>query len=110
MKLVRDQVPALLAADRQPCAYHLASPREYETLLRAKLLEEAHQAAAAVGQAALLDELGDVLQVLYALAAAAGYGPAQVEHARARKAVVRGGYARGVVWHGPQPETRDGAA
>jgi predicted house-cleaning noncanonical NTP pyrophosphatase (MazG superfamily) len=110
VKLIRDQVPALLAANGQPCAYHLATPTEYEALLRATLLEETHQAAQAPSRAALLDELGDVLQVLYALAALAGYGPAEVEHARARKARVHGGYARGIVWHGPQPETRDGAA
>jgi len=110
VKLIRDRVPALLAAAGQPCAYHLAGPAEYELRLRAKLLEEAHEAAEAAGPAALLDELGDVLQVCYALAALAGFGPAEVEHARARKAAVRGGFARRVVWHGPQPTSRDGAA
>ena len=110
MKLIRDQVPALMAANGQPCAYHLAGPAEYELRLRAKLLEEAAEAAEAAGRAALLDELGDVLQVLYALAALAGYGPAEVEHARARKTRVRGGFARRVAWHGPQPANPDGAA
>jgi predicted house-cleaning noncanonical NTP pyrophosphatase (MazG superfamily) len=107
VKLIRDRVPALMAANGQRCAHHLAGPAEYEARLRAKLLEEA---AAAAGPAGLLDELGDVLQVLYALAALAGYSPAEVERARTRKAAVRGGFARGVVWHGPQPTSWDGAA
>jgi predicted house-cleaning noncanonical NTP pyrophosphatase (MazG superfamily) len=110
VNLIRDQVPALMAANGQRCAYHIAGRAEYELRLRAKLLEEAHEAAEATSAAGLLDELGDVLQVLYALAALAGYAPAEVEHARARKAAVRGGFARGVVWHGPQPDARGGAA
>ena len=101
MKLIRDRIPAIMAAAGQPCAYHLAGPGERAVLLRAKLLEEAGEAATATTPAALLDELGDVLQVLYALADAAGYGPAEVEHARARKAATRGGFAAGAVWHGP---------
>jgi predicted house-cleaning noncanonical NTP pyrophosphatase (MazG superfamily) len=100
-KLVRDRVPQLMAAAGQPCAFHLADPGEYATRLRAKLQEEAAEAAAAASPAALLAELGDVLQVLYDLATQAGSTPAEVERARARKARVRGGFARGVVWHGP---------
>ena len=101
MKLVRDRVPAIMAATGQPCRFHLADPAERAALLRAKLVEEAREAAAATTPATLLDELGDVLQVLYALATQAGHSPAEVERARARKARVRGGFARGIVWHGP---------
>jgi len=103
VKLIRDQVPAVMAATGQRCAYHLAVPDEYAARLRAKLIEEAHEAATAATGAELLEELGDVLQVLYALAVQAGYSAAEVECARARKAVVRGGFARGVIWHGPEP-------
>ncbi len=110
MKLIRDDVPAIMTAAGQPCACHLAAPAEYEALLRAKLLEEAHEAAAAPSPAGLLAELGDVLQVLYDLAETAGYSPAEIEHARARKTRVRGGYAHGIVWHGPQLDAGDGAA
>jgi predicted house-cleaning noncanonical NTP pyrophosphatase (MazG superfamily) len=101
MKLVRDQVPAIMTAAGQPCAWHLADPAEYAMRLRAKLLEEAHEAAAAASPAELLEELGDVLQVLYTLAIQAGYHAAEIEAARARKTAVCGGFARGIVWHGP---------
>ena len=105
VKLIRDRVPAVMAARGQPCAWHLADPAEYATRLHAKLLEEAREAIAAQHPAELLEELGDVLQVLYALAAQAGYGPAEIECARARKAHLRGGFTRGVVWHGPHQPT-----
>jgi len=48
-----------------------------------------------------LEELGDVLQVLYALAVESGYGAAEVECARARKARTHGAYTHRIVWHQP---------
>jgi predicted house-cleaning noncanonical NTP pyrophosphatase (MazG superfamily) len=84
MKLVRDRIPELAGAG-QPVAFHRATEAEFGRLLRDKLLEEAAEAATAT-PAELLEELGDVLQVLYALAADAGYAAAEIECARARKA------------------------
>lgn len=101
MKLVRDHIPELAAANGQPASFHQANPVEFRRRLRAKLLEEAHEAAAATSPAGLLEELGDVLQVLYALASDAGYAAAEVECARARKARTHGSYTRRLVWHQP---------
>jgi predicted house-cleaning noncanonical NTP pyrophosphatase (MazG superfamily) len=106
MKLVRDRIPELAASNGQPAAFHQADPAEYGRLLRAKLLEEADEAATAA-PAELLEELGDVLQVLYALASQAGHSPAEIECARARKARTTGAYTRRVVWHDP-PAREDG--
>ncbi len=99
MKLVRDRIPELAGAG-QPDAFHQADPAEFGRLLRAKLLEEAREAATA-SPADLAEELGDVLQVLYALATEAGYGAAEVECARARKARTHGAYTYRIVWHQP---------
>jgi predicted house-cleaning noncanonical NTP pyrophosphatase (MazG superfamily) len=101
MKLVRDRIPELTTSNGQPGAFHEAEPDEFGRLLRDKLLEEAAEAAGAPGPAALLEELGDVLQVLYALASQAGLEPAAIECARARKARTRGAFTRRVVWHDP---------
>jgi predicted house-cleaning noncanonical NTP pyrophosphatase (MazG superfamily) len=100
MKLVRDRIPELAAGTGQPAAFHQADPDEFGLLLRAKLLEEAAEAATASPDG-LLEELGDVLQVLYALASQAGYRPAEIECARARKARTTGAFTRRVVWHDP---------
>ena len=100
MKLVRDRIPELAAGAGQPAAFHQADPAEYGRLLRAKLLEEAAEAASA-GPGELLAELGDVLQVLYALAQLAGLEPAAIECARARTARTTGAFTRRVVWHDP---------
>jgi predicted house-cleaning noncanonical NTP pyrophosphatase (MazG superfamily) len=101
MKLVRDRIPELAAANGQPAAFHRADDTEYGHRLRHKLLEEGQEVAAAATSAALLEELGDVLQVLYALAAHAGLEPAAIECARARKARTHGSYRRRLIWHPP---------
>jgi predicted house-cleaning noncanonical NTP pyrophosphatase (MazG superfamily) len=98
MKLVRDRIPELATSIGQPAAFSQATEAEYGRLLRAKLLEEAAEAATA-SRDGLLEELGDVLQVLYALAQLAGLEPAAIECARARKARTRGAFTRRVVWH-----------
>jgi predicted house-cleaning noncanonical NTP pyrophosphatase (MazG superfamily) len=104
VKLVRDRIPTLAASNGQPPSFHLADPTEYAAQLRAKLLEEAHQAATTPAE--LLEELGDVLQVLYALAHQAGYHAAEIECARARKTAVCGSFTRGIVWHDPPSRLR----
>jgi predicted house-cleaning noncanonical NTP pyrophosphatase (MazG superfamily) len=100
MKLVRDRIPELAASNGQQSTWHQADPDEYRWRLCDKLLEEAQEAASASGQAELLEELGDVLQVLYALASQADYSAAEIECARARKARTHGTYTRAVIWHG----------
>jgi predicted house-cleaning noncanonical NTP pyrophosphatase (MazG superfamily) len=101
VKLVRDRIPELAAANGQPgIFYQKATEAEFARCLRAKLLEEAQEAATASPNR-LIEELGDVLQVLYALATDAGYAAAEVECARVRKARTHGTYTRRILWHPP---------
>ena len=100
MKLVRDRIPELAATNGQPGTFQQASEAEFALWLRAKLLEEAQEAATAT-PSTLVEELGDVLQVLYALAELAGLTAAEIECARARKARNHGTYTRRILWHPP---------
>ena len=106
MKLVRDRIPELAAANGQPGSFQQATDAEFARCLRTKLLEEAQEAASA-SPAELAEELGDVLQVLYALATDAGYAAAEIECARARKARTHGTYTRRLLWQ-PPPEPSPG--
>ncbi len=101
MKLVRDRIPELATATGHPGTFHQATEAEYARWLRAKLLEEAQEAATAAAPAALVEELGDVLQVLYGLAELAGAAAADIECARARKARTHGTYTRRLLWQPP---------
>jgi predicted house-cleaning noncanonical NTP pyrophosphatase (MazG superfamily) len=100
VKLVRDRIPELAAATGHPGTFQQATEAEFALSLQAKLLEEAQEAATA-SPATLGEELGDVLQVLYALAELAGLEPAAIECARARKARTHGTYTRRLIWHPP---------
>jgi predicted house-cleaning noncanonical NTP pyrophosphatase (MazG superfamily) len=106
VKLVRDRIPELAAANGQPGTWHQATEAEFARWLRAKLLEEAQEAATA-SPAQLVEELGDVLQVLYALAELAGCAAAEIECARVRKARTHGTYTRRLLWQ-PPPEPEPG--
>jgi predicted house-cleaning noncanonical NTP pyrophosphatase (MazG superfamily) len=106
VKLVRDRIPELAGANGHPDTFEQATEAEYALLLRAKLLEEA-QEAATTSPAGLVEELGDVLQVLYALAELAGHAAAEIECARVRKARTHGAYTRRLLWQ-PPPESSPG--
>jgi predicted house-cleaning noncanonical NTP pyrophosphatase (MazG superfamily) len=107
VKLVRDRIPELAAATGHPGSFQQAATKaEFALWLRAKLLEEAQEATTAA-PAGLVEELGDVLQVLYALAELAGCAAADVECARVRKARTHGAYTRRLLWQ-PPPERETG--
>ncbi|MYR84049.1 hypothetical protein GTY41_03595 [Streptomyces sp. SID685] len=73
-----------------------AEPGELPALLRAKVVEEAHEVDAAPPEG-LLEELADALEVIHALTLATGHTLDELEEARALKAQVRGGFTLGLV-------------
>jgi predicted house-cleaning noncanonical NTP pyrophosphatase (MazG superfamily) len=87
-KLVRDRIPAIIASEGRQAEVRVLDEAAYLTALRATLVEEAEEHRAA-GDAA---ELVDVLEVVYALAAASGISPEQLERDRRRKREERGGF------------------
>ena len=90
-KLVRDQIPAIITADGGQPVTRVLDDAGYEAALRAKLLEEAHEAQGAPdGQ--LASELADVLEVLKALAAAHDMSWEDVVSEASRKRAERGGF------------------
>ena len=90
VKLVRDRIPEIVARERGPeaGAHRVAGKREYLSLLRRKLKEEADEYLAS-GKA---EERADILEVVRALGEAAGVAPRRLEELRRRKARERGGF------------------
>ncbi|RST18886.1 hypothetical protein E2C00_24710 [Streptomyces sp. WAC05374] len=98
-KLVRDRVPEIIrAAGAKPITY-IAGPEEYRSRLRDKLGEEVAEFLAA-DEATAVDELADVLEVVYALAEDLGVDSAGLEGIRLAKARERGSFTNRVVWSG----------
>ena len=90
-KLVRDQIPEIIAADGSQPVTRVLGDAGYEAALRTKLLEEAREAQAAP-DGKLLPELADALEVLQALARAHDMSWADVVSEAGRKRAERGGF------------------
>jgi predicted house-cleaning noncanonical NTP pyrophosphatase (MazG superfamily) len=74
-------------------------PDAYANTLQRKLQEE----VAEYGQSARIEELADILEVVYALAAAQGVNPFELEGIRTRKRAERGGFERRIFLVETQP-------
>jgi predicted house-cleaning noncanonical NTP pyrophosphatase (MazG superfamily) len=87
-KLVRDRIPELIErAGRRPVT-RVLDDAEYPQALLRKLQEEAGE----FERSAEVEELADVLEVVYALAALQGSSPQALECLRERKRLERGGF------------------
>jgi predicted house-cleaning noncanonical NTP pyrophosphatase (MazG superfamily) len=99
MKLVRDKIPEIIYVNGEIACVHIADDDEYSSLLRQKLQEEVDEYV----ESGAPEELADILEVLYALAALLGMSETNLEHLRRTKADARGGFLRRIVWHGSRP-------
>lgn len=90
-KLIRDGLPQMMRDQQLTVFCHRLDDAAFLAALKAKLIEEAQEAAAA-GPDDLLEELADLSEVMAALMAAAGLSPQDVETARLAKRAQRGGF------------------
>jgi predicted house-cleaning noncanonical NTP pyrophosphatase (MazG superfamily) len=90
-KLIRDHLPQMMEDQGLSVFCHRLDDAAFVAALKAKLVEEAQEAATA-GTEHLLEELADVSEVLLTLIAAAGLSPEAVEAARLAKRAQRGGF------------------
>lgn len=91
-KLVRDRIPAAIAATgRQPQVRQLA-PEEFCAALRAKLLEEAAECGEALTREQIAEECADLLEVIAAVAELEGIAWDEIVALRERKAGERGAF------------------
>lgn len=92
-KLVRDRIPEIIEASGKTCETEILSDADYQMMLDAKLDEE----LAEYHRDQNLEELADLLEVLYAAALARGYTLEQLERLRLEKAERRGGFERKIL-------------
>jgi predicted house-cleaning noncanonical NTP pyrophosphatase (MazG superfamily) len=98
-KLVRDRIPDLVRANGEVPVTYQADPAEYRRRLREKLLEEVDEFLNADPTGAV-EELADVLEVVYALAADLGTDQPALDQVRHTKATERGAFVDRIVWQG----------
>ena len=85
-KLVRDKIPEIIGEQGKHCIVKKLSDEDYLTMVDAKLDEE----LAEYHKDQNLEELADLLEVIYAAAQARGFTLEQLEKLRAEKAAKRG--------------------
>ena len=88
-KLVRDNIPDIIQKSGKTPAFHTLSENEYLTELDRKLSEECAEYLADKS----LEELADILEVIYAICDARGYSTSELESCRKAKAEKRGSFA-----------------
>jgi predicted house-cleaning noncanonical NTP pyrophosphatase (MazG superfamily) len=96
-KLVRDLIPQEIAAKGERVRAYAADGNHLRYLLKRKLVEEAFEVGGAETTNEMMEELGDVLDVLEALCTLSGTELDAVRAWTARKREERGGFQRGLV-------------
>lgn len=89
-KLVRDRIPEIIEASGKTCRTEILDDAEYLRFVDAKLDEE----LAEYHKDQNIEELADLMEVIYAAAAARGCTALQLEQIRAEKAMKRGGFQK----------------
>lgn len=95
-KLVRDKIPEIIRADGKECEIRVAEGKEKYDLLEKKLMEEVNEFL----EDKNLEELADVMEVLFGLAREMEYSEEDLIRKRQEKKRERGGFEEGVILKG----------
>ena len=91
-KLVRDNIPEIIQRTGGKAEFRMLSPEEIPQFLEAKLDEEVGE----FHKEKNAEELADILEVVYALAAAIGCSREELERLYQKKHDQRGGFDQGI--------------
>ena len=89
-KLVRDKIPKIIEDSGKSATIRILSDSEYVNALETKLDEEVGE----YHRDKSVEELADILEVIYALAATCGCSRAQLEQVYLEKHCKRGGFTQ----------------
>ena len=91
-KLVRDLIPAIIEKDGKALKARNLSEEEYVTELNKKMHEELKEYEEAENQKQAVEELADLLELIYAAVRVHGSSVEELETIRKKKAEKRGGF------------------
>ncbi|GAA0126501.1 nucleoside triphosphate pyrophosphohydrolase [Clostridium sp. CTA-19] len=95
-KLVRDLIPEVIKKDGKECDVYICEKAEFTKRLEDKLQEEVNEYL----EEKNLEELADVMEVLFGLAENLGYSEKELLKKREEKLKDRGGFKKGIVLQG----------
>ena len=88
-KLVRDRIPEIIVSTGKTCRTSVLTEKEYLDALDSKLDEEIRE----YHESRQLEELADLMEVIYASAEALGFSKEELEAVREKKKAARGGFS-----------------
>lgn len=92
-KLVRDRIPEIIVADGKDCEYESLLDKDLHDQLRRKLEEEVEEFLLEDN----LEELADILEVVFALTKSLGHSAEELMEVREDKRKKRGGFDAGIM-------------
>ena len=92
-KLVRDKIPEIISNHRKIPITRILTEEEYQSELRKKLREEVDE----FEDSGKAEELADILEVIYALAALDGVSQNELNQIREIKRIERGGFEQRIL-------------
>ena len=95
-KLVRDRIPEIIIADGKEPIVRTLNQDEYLKELDIKLNEEVSEYQIDKS----IEEMADVLEVLYAICEARGHSIEELENVRKEKSDARGAFKNRIYWDG----------
>lgn len=98
-KLVRDKIPMIIVADGHECIVQSLDLETYREELKKKLVEESKEASESRDVDALIEELADIMEVIYALRDAYGRSAEDLEIVRMERCSSRGGFENRLFLH-----------
>lgn len=103
-KLVRDRIPEIIESSGKICETEVLADDEYLRMVDAKLDEE----LAEYHKEQNIEELADLMEVIYAAAIARGYSIEQLEQVRVQKAKKRGAFEKKILLKSVFGPNKDG--
>ncbi len=89
-KLIRDRIPEIILTSGNTCSTRTLSEEEYESYLKMKLQEEVLE----YFEEPSIEELADILEVVYALVELHDSSVKYLEKTRKEKRISRGGFTK----------------
>lgn len=91
-KLVRDKIPQIIEASGKQCTVRVLDDAEYAVALKTKMQEELNEFLEASEVDQQLEELADLLEVVYSFVQSKGVVYEEIERIRQKKLDERGGF------------------
>lgn len=91
-KLVRDNIPTIIAEAGKTCRWRLATKEETPKYLLAKVKEEAEELSNATTKEETINEIADIVEVISYIASLFGIDKDEIDEAVIAKHQERGGF------------------